>query len=156
MLIKSRHILSSVENALTTLHDNLLTMSGLAERSLNRAITGLVQRDDNVCARVIADDEEIDHLRKNIGKEGIELLVRFHPIASDLRRVIAGMKLSITLERIADQAVNIARKARELNQHPPMPETQLIESMHDHAAVMVRDGVDCFLREDVELALTLK
>ena len=53
------------------------------------------------------------------------LLLRFQPVASDLRRVVSAMKLSSNLERMGDQAVSIARKARKLNQHPALPEVGL-------------------------------
>ena len=88
-----------------------------------------MQRDDDLCATAIADDEEIDQLEKQVDKDGIDLLLRFQPVASDLRRVVSAMKLSSNLERMGDQAVNIARKARKLNQHPALPETELIEPM---------------------------
>ena len=70
----------------------------------------------------IADDEEIDQLEKQIDKDGFEILLRFQPVASDLRRVISAIKLSPNIERIGDQATNIAKRARKLNRHPPLPE----------------------------------
>jgi len=82
----SPHILTSFQAAITAFQDKLLIMSQLAEVSLNRAMDGLLQRDDAICARVIADDEELDHLGCAIDSEGVGLLVRYHPIASDLRR----------------------------------------------------------------------
>src|SRR6185503_14763609 len=119
---------------------------------LDRAVKGLLQRDDNLCATAIADDEEIDQLEKQIDKDGVDVLLRFQPVASDLRRVVASMKLSTNIERIADQATNIARRARKLNQHPPLPEIELIEPMYAHAMSMFKDSVDAYVREDVQLA----
>jgi phosphate transport system protein len=113
---------------------------------------GLVNRDDNICATAIADDEEIDQLEKQIDKDGVDILLRFQPVASDLRRVVAAMKLSSNLERMADMATTIARRARKLNQHPPLAEVELIRPMYDHAMSMFRDSVDAFAREDVDLA----
>src|SRR4051794_3313287 len=127
-------------------------MAGLTERSLDRAIKGLLERNDDLCANAIADDEEIDQLEKQIDKDGIDLLLRFQPVASDLRRVVAAMKLSPNIERVADQATNIARRARKLNQHPPLSETELIEPMYAHAMSMFKDSIDAYIREDVGLA----
>jgi len=93
----------------------------------------LLQRDDNLCTTAIADDEEIDQLEKQIDKEGVDVLLRFQPVASDLRRVVAAMKLSPNIERIADQATNIARRARKLNRHPPLPEVEIIVPIQAHA-----------------------
>ena len=147
-----KHILGNFDEALGSLRNNVLMMAGLAERSLDRAINGLRQRDDSMCASAIADDEEIDQLEKQIDKDGIDLLLRFQPVASDLRRVVSAIKLCSNVERIADQAVSIARRARKLNQHPPLSETDLIVPMHKHAMGMFKDGVDAFVRGDVDLA----
>jgi phosphate transport system protein len=126
-------------------------MAGLTERSLERAMKGLFERNDNLCLSAIADDEEIDQLEKQMDKDGVDILLRFQPVASDLRRVVSAMKLSSNLERMADQATSIARRARKLNQHPPLTEVELIRPMHEHAMSMFRDSIDAFVREDVDL-----
>jgi phosphate transport system protein len=146
-----RHILGTFDEALASLRNNVLMMSSLAERSLGRAIKGLLERNDDLCANVIADDEEIDQLEKQIDKDGVDVLTRFQPLASDLRRVVSAMKLSSNLERMADQATNIARRARKLNRHPALPEVELITPMHAHAMSMFKDAIDAYVREDVQL-----
>jgi phosphate transport system protein len=151
-MIAPKHILVTFDEALSSLRNNVLMMSSLTERSLERAINGLVQRDDDLCANAIADDEEIDQLEKQIDKDGIDLLLRFQPVASDLRRVVSAMKLSSNLERMADQGTNIARRARKLNQHPALAETELIMPMYAHAMAMFKDAIDAYVREDVQLA----
>lgn len=151
-MIAPRHILGTFDEALASLRNNVLMMSSLTERSLDRAITGLMQRDDELCAIAIADDEEIDQLEKQMDKDGIDLLLRFQPVASDLRRVVSAMKLSSNLERMADQGTNIARRARKLNQHPALPEVELITPMYTHAMAMFKDAIDAYVREDVQLA----
>ena len=151
-MIAQKHILGTFDEALASLRNNVLMMAGLAERSLDRAIKGLMQRDDDLCANAIADDEEIDQLEKQIDKDGVEVLLRFQPVASDLRRVVSAMKLSPNIERVGDQATNIARRARKLNKHPPLPEVDLIPPMYAHALTMFKDGIDAFVREDEDLA----
>jgi len=146
-----KHILGSFDEALAALRNNVLMMAGLADRTLDRAIKGLLQRDDNLCTTAIADDEEIDQLEKQIDKEGVDVLLRFQPVASDLRRVVAAMKLSPNVERIADQATNIARRARKLNGHPALPEIEIIVPIQAHAMGMFKDAIDAFAREDVDL-----
>jgi len=146
-----KHILGTFDEALSSLRNNVLMMAGLAERTLDRAVKGLLQRDDNLCTTAIADDEEIDQLEKQIDKEGVDVLLRFQPVASDLRRVVAAMKLSPNIERIADQATNIARRARKLNRHPPLPEVEIIVPIQAHAMAMFKDSIDAFAREDVDL-----
>jgi phosphate transport system protein len=150
-MIASKHILGTFDEALAALRNNVLMMAGLTERSLERAIKGLFDRNDDLCATTIADDEEIDQLEKQIDKDGVDILLRFQPVASDLRRVVSAMKLSSNLERIADQATTIARRARKLNRHPPLSEVELIKPMYEHAMSMFKDSMDAFVREDVKL-----
>ena len=150
-MIAPKHILGTFDEVLASLRNNVLMMAGLTERSLERAMKGLFNRDDNLCANAIADDEEIDQLEIQIDRDGVAILLRFQPVASDLRRVVAAMKLSSNLERMADQATTIARRARKLNQHPPLPEVDLIRPMYEHAMSMLRDSVEAFVREDVDL-----
>ena len=150
-MVTPKHILGTFDEALASLRNNVFMMAGLAERTLDRAVRGLLQRDDNLCTTAIADDEEIDQLEKQIDKDGVDVLLRFQPVASDLRRVVAAMKLSPNIERIADQATNIARRARKLNKHAPLPETELIVPIQAHAMTMFKDAIDAFAREDVDL-----
>src|SRR5438874_1767388 len=124
-MIAPKHILGTFDEALASLRNNVLMMAGLTERSLDRAIKGLLQRDDDLCANAIADDEEIDQLEKQIDQDGVDVLLRYQPVASDLRRVIAAMKLSPNIERIGDHATNIAEDAvyaavAEDIRHPPL------------------------------------
>src|SRR5258708_34809348 len=119
-----------------------MTWAGLAASNRDRSVNGWLHRDDNLCKPAIADDEEIDQLEKQIEKEGVDVLLRFQPVASDLRRVVAAMKLSPNIERIADQATNIARRARKLNRHPPLPEVEMIVPIQAHAMGMFQDSID--------------
>src|SRR5260370_38229608 len=137
-MVANRHILGTFDESLSALRNNVLMMAGLTERSLERSIKGLFERDDDLCATTIADDEEIDQLEMQIDKDGVDILLRFQPVASDLRRVVAAMKLSTNLERMADQATTIARRARKLNRHPPLEAIELMKPMNDHPIRMVK------------------
>src|ERR1700694_6074094 len=107
-MIAPKHILGTFDEALASLRNNVLMMAGLTERSLDRAMKGLFQRDDDLCTHAIADDEEIDQLEKQIDKDGVDVLLRFQPVAFDLRRVVSAMTLSPYIERVGDQATTIA------------------------------------------------
>ena len=151
-MVTPKHILGTFDDALSNLRNDLLAMAGLTERSLSSAINGLLQRDDSLCAKVIADDEEVDQLEKEIDKIALEILLRYQPVASDLRQVVSVMKLSPNIERVADEATNIAECARRLNRHPPLREVNLIVPIQAQAISMFKDSIDAFVREDVELA----
>ncbi|MFL6501441.1 MAG: phosphate signaling complex protein PhoU [Candidatus Udaeobacter sp.] len=151
-MVTPKHILGTFDEALTNLRNDLLRMAGLTERNLDHAIRGLLQRDDGLCTKAITDDEEVDQLEKQVDKVGVEILLRYQPVASDLRQVVSAMKLSPNIERVADEATNIAEAARKLNNHAPLAEVNLIVPMQEHATSMFKDSLDAFVREDVDLA----
>ena len=151
-----RHILTSFETALDNLRKDVLMMASLATRSIDNARKGLFERDEDWCNTVIADDEELDSLEIQVDNSGMDIMLRFHPFASDLRNVIAAMKTSVNLERGADQAVGIARRARKLISQPALPELARIEPLFNMAATMFNDAVKAYADGNIELARTLK
>ncbi len=150
------HILETFDTALNGLQSHLLMMASLVQRSIRNSMTGLINRDDDLCNVVIADDEEIDVLEKQVDFEGIDLLRRFQPVATDLRQVIAAIKINGNMERIGDQAVNIAKRARKLNRAAPLDEVHLLEPMFHEAISMLNDVLRAFTDHDLELAHAIR
>ncbi|MCI0745635.1 MAG: phosphate signaling complex protein PhoU [Verrucomicrobia subdivision 3 bacterium] len=150
------HILATFDEALNALRQDVLMMASLTERNLTSARKGLFERNDEACNHVIADDEAIDQLEKQVDRDGVALLTRFQPVASDLRQVISAMKISSNLERIADQATSIARKARKLNQQSELPEVSLLQPMFQQAFALFADSMNSYVQADVALASVLK
>ena len=150
------HILSNFEEALRSLRNDALMMASLTERNLENTRKGLFDRDEDWCNTVIADDEEVDTLEVQVDREGVNIMMRFHPLASDMRNVISTLKLSVNLERIADQAVNIARRGRKLIARPAVEETLDLQPIFHYAETMVKDAVRSFADWNVELARGLK
>jgi phosphate transport system protein len=150
------HILSTFEESLQLLRGDALMMASLTDRNLEHSRKGLFERDEDWCNTVIADDEEIDALEVQIDQSGLALMMRFSPVASDLRTVVSTMKLSMNLERIADQAVNIARRGRRLLMKPAVPQTAELEPTFDMAMRMVKDAIRAYADGDLDLARTLK
>ena len=153
---RSKHIRSSFDAALYSLKNDVLMMSSLTDRSFQAAVEGLLNRDSDLCSQVVADDDEIDILERQVDLDGVNLLLRFHPVASDMREVISAMKVGTSLERIADQSVTIARRAKRLNARPAMRELALLEPPYRLALVIFRDSIRAFADGDYELARTLK
>src|SRR6202043_2238211 len=110
-----KHISSSYDAALYGLKNDVLMMSSLTDRILQTAFEAFLTRNGELCDQVVAEDEEIDTLEKQVDHEGVGLLIRFHPVASDMREVVSAMKISTNLERVGDQSVTIARRAKRLN-----------------------------------------
>jgi phosphate transport system protein len=150
-----RHILGSYDHALFAVQNDLLMMASLCEQNLRNSLECLLKRDDNLCNITISDDVEIDQLEKRVDKNGIDLLRRFQPVAGDLRHVVAAMKLAGNLERIADQSVNIARKARRLNRTSLMAEVNFLDPMYLEVTSMLSDVVRAYTESNVELAISI-
>ena len=150
------HILTNFEEALRSLRDDALMMASLTERNLENARKGLFERDEDWCNTAIADDEEVDALEVQIDREGVNIMLRFHPLATDMRNVVSTMKLSVNLERVADQAVGVARRSRKLITRPPVDEVLHLQPIFHYAQTMVKDAVRAFASRDLELARGLK
>jgi phosphate transport system protein len=131
-------------------------MSSLTDRIFQTAFEALLKRDSELCDHVVAEDEEIDILEKQVDQDGVKLLIRFHPVASDMREVVSAMKVSANLERIADQSVSIARRAKHLNDRPAVRELALLEPPYRLAVTIFRNSIRAFADADCELARTLK
>jgi phosphate transport system protein len=152
----AKHTLGEFEGALLSLRDSVLMMASLTERLLASAGEALFGRSYEACERVIADDSEIDALEKTVDEESVAVLIRYQPLANDLREVVAAMKVGSNLERVADQAVSIARRARRLNESGALAETAALRPIFDLATGIFRDSVRSFADRNEELARGLK
>ena len=153
---RAKHISSSFDAALYGLKNDVLMMSSLTDRIFQTAFEALLNRNSELCDHVVAEDEEIDILEKQVDQGGVSLLLRFHPVASDMREVVSAMKVSTNLERVADQSVTIARRAKHLNNRPAVRELPLLEPAYRLAVAIFRDSMRAFADGDYELARTLK
>jgi phosphate transport system protein len=153
---QATHISSSFDAALYGLRNDVLMMSSLTDRMFQTAFEALLTRNTELCDRVITEDDEIDVLEKQVDQDGVSLLIRFQPVASDMRQVISAMKVSTGLERVADLSVTIARRAKRLNSRPPVPEAALLEAAYQMAIAIFRDSMRTFAEGDDQLARMLK
>ncbi|HTS16922.1 MAG TPA: phosphate signaling complex protein PhoU [Verrucomicrobiae bacterium] len=140
------------DQELAELKEHLLRMAGLAEQSVAQALKALVVRDNALAQKVDADDGLLDKLEIEIDNRCIKLLALRQPIATDLRFITMGMRISSELERIGDQAVNIAHRAEELNKEPLLKPLVDIPRMAEHAQGMIHDALDAFVYAKPELA----
>lgn len=124
------HILTSFNHALTSLREQVLTMSSMAKKNLADAMRGLLERDTDLCNAAIAADQDVNELEKRIDQLGMQILLKFQPTAHDLRQVMGTIRVANNLERIADQASSIAKRARHINNLPEIAEVKLIEPVY--------------------------
>jgi phosphate transport system protein len=140
------------EAELQALRNQLLTMGGLVEERVHRAVQSLIHRREEEAQRIIAADNEINDLQMDIDNRSLKLLATQSPLAVDLRLITSAMKINADLERIGDQAVNIAESALVLIPQPPLKPLIDIPRMAMIAEKMIRDSLDAFVKKDPELA----
>ena len=143
-----RHFQEELEG----LQTRLLEMGGLAEERVRSAVEGLVSRDVALIDRVLRGDEPINELHIEVDNRCFKLLALHQPMATDLRAIVAAVKINVDLERVGDLAVNIAEAARRYASHPPVKKLIDIPEMGDIAQAMLRDALDAFVRRDTKLA----
>jgi phosphate transport system protein len=138
--------------ALDALGERLLQMGGLAEERVRDAVEALVVRDDDLIALVLTGDEPVNRLHIDIDDRCFRLLALHQPMASDLRTIVAAVKINTDLERVGDLAVNIAEAAKRYVLHPPVKQLVDIPRMGKIAQAMLRDALDAYVRRDTALA----
>jgi phosphate transport system protein len=137
----SKHL----QRELTNLNRALLDLAAAAEEAIRTAIVALQQSDTQAARRVIASDVVIDEEENRIDEMCLRALALYQPVAIDLRRIVAMLKINTELERMADLAEDIAERALALAALPPIPAPPLLQKMTDRTAAMVRQSLDAFL-----------
>jgi phosphate transport system protein len=140
------------EAELQALKNRLLTMGALVEERVHQAVQSLIDRRQEDADRVIASDRDVNELQIDIDDRCLKLLATQTPLAGDLRLITSAMKINSDLERIGDQAVNVAENVVKLLPHPPLKPLIDIPRMAEIAQRMTRDALDAFVRRDAELA----
>lgn len=150
------HIFHEIDNAMRNLKDTVLQMASVARQNLERSIQALLNRDIDLARMVVGDDSEADDLEVRIDQLGMDILIRFHPVASDLRFVITSMKMAHNLERISDHAVNIAKRAKKICKSGEPVETAVIEPLYTMAERLLRDALLAYTDANTTLGESLK
>jgi phosphate transport system protein len=141
-----------LERDLDNLQRDLLAMAASVEEVIHKAIRSLQERDVGLAQEVIVGDNQIDEEENHVEEECLKILALHQPVAVDLRRIAAAMKINTDLERMADQAEDIAERALHLAQLPPIPIPEKLQAMTDLTTTMVRQSLDCFVNLDVRQA----
>jgi phosphate transport system protein len=137
---------------LEALKQTLLAMGGLVEDQIRRAMQALVERDDVLAREVIDRDRQVNTYDVEVDEQCVNLLALHQPAAGDLRFITTTMKIVTDLERIGDQAVNIAQRVLELNPEPQLKPYIDLPRMAEKAQRMVKDSLDAFVARDTTLA----
>jgi phosphate transport system protein len=140
------------QKELQQLKEDLLKMAALVEEAINTAVQSLVKRDSDLAKKTFEGEDKINDMELAIDESCLKLLALRHPMAADLRFITSAMKIITDLERMGDQAVNIAERAISLNQEPQLKPYIDIPKMAEITQSMVKDVLDAFVNQDPKLA----
>ncbi len=140
------------DEELRQLKDRLLTMAGTAEQAVGRAMTALVDRDAARAEQVLQDDAVINQLEVEIEEQCLSLLARYQPEAKDLRTIAMVFKIVNDLERVGDQAVNVAERTLDLLKEPLLKPLIDLPRMAALAQQMLKESLDAFVQQEADLA----
>lgn len=141
-----------VDVELRRMQDELVRMASLAEAAIGLAVKALVSRDAESARQVIASDDAINSLEMEIDELCLRAMALYQPEAKDLRLLVMAMKINNDLERMGDQAVNIAERTLELLREPLLKPLIDIPRMAEVAQRMVKDSIDAFVHQDTARA----
>ncbi len=137
---------------LDELREKLLKMGGMAEQAVDRACQAYRERDLTLCHRVLENESLINATEREIDGIALDLLAMQQPMAIDLRFILAVVKINADLERVGDQAVNIAERVMDMMELPPAELPVDVPRMASAAAAMVQRALESFIEGKAELA----
>lgn len=143
------------DDELKKIKEKVFRMGLLVLEAIKDSTDALFERDSRKAQDVIRRDQEVNLQEIEIDEMGHELIALYQPAASDLRLITMVLKINNDLERMGDQAVNIAEKAMILNQEPPVKPFQDLPKVVETVLKMVRDSLDAFMEEDAAKAKTI-
>jgi phosphate transport system protein len=143
---------SRFQQGLDELKEKLLRMGGLAEQAIDRATEAYRTRDSKYCQMVLAGENAINEAEREIDELSLDLLAMQQPMAVDLRFILAVLKINADLERVGDQAVNIAQRVLDLISEPEVQLPVDIPRMADSVSTMVQRALEAFLDGKAEVA----
>jgi len=146
------HTDRTYERELKDLRDRLLSMGGKVESQFSESMRAIVERDSDLAQRVVRGDAEVNRLEVEIDDACRRLLALRQPAASDLRFIATALKIVVDLERMGDLAVNIAERAVDLAQAPPLRPSHDLETLAGLSQAQLKKALDAFVEGDVEKA----
>ena len=149
----SDHIVKSYDRDLEELGRRIAEMGGVAEQMLAEAMEALSAFNVDLANRVVASDPRLDALQREIEESAVLTIARRQPLAVDLRECIAAIRISGDIERIGDLAKNIAKRTLKIASDARVPRAIVgLRSMHEIAAMQLKDALDAYALRDVERA----
>ena len=152
----TEHIVRSFEDELNSLGAECARMGGLTEAQVADAVTAVVKRNQELASQVVGRDDKLDEAERDIERRAIRLIALRQPMANDLRRTMAAMKVANNLERCGDLAKNIAKRTLVIVESEPLtPLTRSIERMGKLVLTRLTSVLDAYTRSDLDRALAV-
>ncbi|HZV84949.1 MAG TPA: phosphate signaling complex protein PhoU [Brevundimonas sp.] len=152
----NQHTVKAYGDELNQLTAEVARMGGLAEAQVADAVDSVARRDVALARAVVERDGRLDAMHRDIERKAIRLIALRQPVASDLRRTLAAMKLAVDLERTGDLAKNIAKRGLILAEGEPMPPlTRSIERMGKLVSMRLRDVLDAYAAAEIDRAVAV-
>jgi phosphate transport system protein len=152
----TEHIVKSFEDELNALTAECARMGGLTEAQVGDAVTAVVKRNQELAASVVGRDDKLDEAERDIERRAIKLIALRQPMANDLRRTMAAMKVANNLERVGDLAKNIAKRTLVIIESEPLtPLTRSIDRMGKLVLTRLTSVLDAYTRSDLDRALAV-
>lgn len=153
--MSSTHIVKRYDDELRELENAIAKMGGLAESQLAAAIEAVTRRDSGLAAQVIEGDAKVDLLEQQVDEQVMRLFALRQPMASDLRHILSARRVASELERIADYAANVAKRALVLNQVPAVRPAFAIPRMGQLVQAMIKGALDAYVAHDADKAVVV-
>ena len=150
--MQSPHIVTAFDDDLRRISARIAEMGGLAEEQLSSAIEAMGARDSALASEVIRSDKRLDNMEIALEQSAIEVMALRQPMATDLREVVAALKIASTLERIGDLAKNVAKRTLVLNQSPPIRVIASVGRMGKQVQTLMAEALDAYTARDTALA----
>ena len=147
----SIHFLTEMDR----LHRDILSMCSTVEENITEAVRGVQNRGSGLANELAVRDHEVNQLDIRIEEECLKILALYHPVANDLRRVAAVLKISGELERVGDLAVNIAERSASLSAFPDFPMPSQLSEMATQSLAMLHSSIDCYIEQNADAARTV-
>jgi len=155
-MVEQQHTVRAYDEELEGLTAELSRMGGLAEVEVSDAVRAITRRDVALAQAVIGHDTRLDEIEADIERRAIRMIALRQPVADDLRRTVAALKISGNLERCGDLAKNIAKRALVIAESEPVtPLTRSIERMGELVSARLKDVLDAFAARDIDRARTV-
>ncbi|MDP7182626.1 MAG: phosphate signaling complex protein PhoU [Alphaproteobacteria bacterium] len=147
-----QHIVSSYDKELEHLNETIMRMGGIAGSQLDQAMKSVLKRDSAMAKEVVESDYKVDDLEHEVATFTVRLLALRQPMAVDLRNIVAALKISSDIERIADYASNVAKRSIALSRFPEIKLVRTLPLMGRQVQQMFKDVLDAYAQRDAEKA----